>query len=86
TDLSPSLKVFPNPTEGICTVRIGTPLTEPVKVEVINTDGRIMQSLGWKDPLEMSDLRIDLTNYPAGAYFLRLSGKSTTGAQVLVKR
>ena len=45
-----------------------------------------MQSLGWKDPLEMSDLRIDLTNYPAGAYFLRLSGKSTTGAQVLVKR
>lgn len=75
-------KVFPNPASRETTLKFYT-LTSKVKIELIDSQGQVLQTILNKQMAE-GDYRIslrNLDNYPTGVYYLRL--RSKYGAKTL---
>lgn len=74
------LLVFPNPSQGLFTVRLPLPLSQEVRLQIFNPMGQLIQQL----PVQRTDRYeqfIDLTGWPAGMYTLVLQ----VGGQRLVR-
>ena len=65
------MKVYPNPVIDELTVSISIPLSAEILVEVLDPQGRIMQQKElFVDQEEL--IRIDMSNYIEGLYFIRI--------------
>jgi hypothetical protein len=73
-----SLHIVPNPTQGhfVVSVEGYSPAAE---IGIWNEDGHLL----FARPL--GDGAIDLTSYPAGRYFVRLTEKNTRMAAIVLK-
>lgn len=68
-----SLEIFPNPTNGLLTLR--TESKGETYIEVTDPLGRLIYKMKFSD----SESQLDLTSQPKGVYFLRaLSGKASS--------
>jgi hypothetical protein len=64
-----SVQIFPNPSSGQTTIKIGDISDEKAFVNIFNTNGCLIYSNTIKNS---ANFEIDLTNNPKGPYFLRL--------------
>lgn len=73
-------EIFPNPTEGNVQIRWGVSTTEVLPVQLLDVTGRLIDA--FQLPARTSTYRLEMSELPAGIYFLRL-GKHT---ERIVKR
>lgn len=71
--------LYPNPATGSTSVKLAG-VTMPVKVEILDLQGRIV----YQNLLRESPHRVDLTNLPAGLYFVRLGEEGSIGIEKLI--
>lgn len=73
------LTVFPNPTENRVSIRVEQELLAQIHtIRIYNTNSTLLQNLSFN---KANKIEVDLTNKPAGVYFLHLhlkNGKSIT--------
>lgn len=67
---APVFLVQPNPTTGICTLRLTQPAKQDALLEVLDTQGRRMCRLAISPGIQ--EHTIDLSDFPAGLYLIRL--------------
>jgi hypothetical protein len=81
-DATGSLQVFPNPNTGMFT--LVTPMQEKeARAQIFSMDGRMIKSI--IIPAHTVQMKIDLGNYPAGAYHLRyIAGGNARSLKVVV--
>ncbi|MEM7035776.1 MAG: T9SS type A sorting domain-containing protein, partial [Bacteroidota bacterium] len=80
---TPTLDLFPNPSNGLVTANIRTRVAGPVEIEVHDLYGRSMQKMApkkWSPGLHQ--LHFDLAFAPAGVYFVQIK----QGNQVVTKK
>lgn len=75
-----SWTVYPNPTRGDITVKLGKPMGEKVSLKVTNIMGVTVYELKQLDP-SASQMQIDLSSYSSGVYFIHLEGASFNQVQ-----
>ena len=66
--------LFPNPSEGIFYLNNSEPSEKETDLVVYSPLGQIIQKLKWNG----HSLKIDLTSYPAGIYFVRIDQSDQT--------
>lgn len=76
-----SLMIFPNPSEGIFTINVNKDF-EQADLSVIDMYGKIILNL---DKIEATT-SIDLSNYAAGIYFVKLIKGNTSKAEKIIKQ
>lgn len=74
------VRLFPNPTTGIVTVNCGNMQVE--HIDVYTVAGQLVHTAKCNANLNT----IDLTDAPAGIYFVRITGNNTTIVQKISKR
>lgn len=70
-----SLNIFPNPTEGMFNIRFMLPNTGATAIRVFNSNGQMIYANDLGNFSGDFNGRIDLTNNPAGTYFLMVQQK-----------
>lgn len=68
-----ALEVFPNPTNGVLNIQFTTEQTDVALVEIMALNGQVLQTKVIEQPNAKSQHRLDVTNLPAGIYFLQLN-------------
>ena len=76
-----SVEVFPNPTSGVVSLRSSVVCRQTASVELINLYGNLLE-LWNPGTLEPGILELDLSNYPAGIYFIRINLEN----QMIIKK
>ena len=66
---SDKIKIYPNPTTGFVEISITEPLGNDDKIEIINSFGKVMQTI-LKNKM-VDKFTLDLSNYPAGLYLIK---------------
>jgi hypothetical protein len=74
---SHSLKIYPNPTTGLFIIEING-LKENTSVEIINELGQTIHSSIIKDCTDRCLYEVDLSNFPNGVYFAKITSDNTT--------
>jgi hypothetical protein len=83
--LNNAVNVTPNLTTGNIYVNIALEKTQNVQVEITNALGQRMQikNLG---VITGGNFSFDLTDYPAGSYFVRVAAEGSTAVKKVVKQ
>ncbi|GEO03076.1 hypothetical protein AAE02nite_07400 [Adhaeribacter aerolatus] len=68
----PTLSVYPNPTRGIIKIQLGQTSNEAYKITLSNTIGQVVKTIKVPESAANSEIKIDLSSYPAGIYFYSL--------------
>ena len=68
----PTLSVYPNPTRGMIKIQLGQTSNEAYKITLSNTIGQVVKTIKVPDTATNSEIKIDLSSYPAGIYFYSL--------------
>jgi len=78
-----AIQVFPNPSQSSFEVQLVAPPAATIPFQVLDMQGREIKTGSWGQ----GQLRqvIDLSAYPAGTYFLRVTGMEQTGLIRLMK-
>lgn len=74
-----ALKIYPNPTSGKLQIEYSNSLEK--RIEVLNANGQLI--FAKESNQELSTL--DMTDYPKGAYFLRVTSKKDTETKKILK-
>ncbi|MDX2431908.1 MAG: carbohydrate-binding protein, partial [Bacteroides sp.] len=74
-----SFSLYPNPARGSITVNVKE-ATFPVKVEIVDMQGRVV----YQDMVKDSIQRMDISALPAGLYFVRLGEEGSLGVEKLI--
>ena len=69
--ISSGFSVFPNPTNGLLTIQTRNGLIE--QVEILNTFGQLLS----KKQTNETEIKLDLSIYPKGIYFIRINQEKT---------
>jgi hypothetical protein len=67
--LEERMSLFPNPTTGGVTLRLGQPILQPVNLKIFDHQGRLLQM---RDFSNLSETWVDLSAYPSSLYILEL--------------
>lgn len=70
------IAAFPNPTEGIFTIKSEIPFSELETLLVTDLNGRVIH--GFTMESSRHSLEFDFRNHPAGEYFVHLLFKNST--------
>ena len=73
------IEVFPNPTEGLLNVNISNYVGKPVRIELYNMQGKLME-FSELDEVQAPLQEMDLSKYPGGAYFIRVKSEGLPDA------
>jgi|GEM_PF-916704 len=77
-----TLRVFPNPADGVFALRLGETLSEGGQVSIFDPMGRLV----FFDVLVDSELEVDARSWSSGIYFVRVETASGVAAERLWKR
>jgi len=69
-ELEDTLKISPNPVEGVAQIQFNFPKTAPVQLQVYTLDGKRLQHLSQKQTAQFGAFSIDLSNEATGLYLL----------------
>jgi len=81
TDLSTSMKVYPNPNSGVFTLDIQSPIVSDLNISVSNIQGKTVYQNNVNSVIHHNET-IDLTSFAKGMYFLKVNNQVT---KLLVK-
>jgi hypothetical protein len=80
---SPLLTTYPNPTSGLLSVRLESPLTMQ-SCTLSDLRGKTVADARWEQPVSQTEL--DLGALPAGVYFLQVrSGERVFSEKIVVQ-
>lgn len=85
TDLSHTIRLFPNPTANRLRLEMDHDRQGDVRVEVVNAVGQRVRSCLWEKHGSRLQEEIDLTPLPDGIYYIRVSGDSYRAWKKVVK-
>jgi Fungalysin metallopeptidase (M36)/Secretion system C-terminal sorting domain/Fungalysin/Thermolysin Propeptide Motif/Domain of unknown function DUF11 len=74
-DRWPALIVYPNPNDGIFSIRVNTDLYTQLGMKIFNSDGQLLKTQQFEGIFYGSILPVDISRMPAGAYHLYLFNK-----------
>jgi len=87
SDLTSSISVYPNPTGGEVTLELQGFKNKTIDIQIVDVNGRRLGSQNfYKESEGMIIKRIDLTEYPAGIYFLKINDGEQVRVKQVVKR
>ena len=66
------ITVYPNPVRDIITVEINSPTQQDITMNLINADGKMLQTLTIKANNGINTKKISMNNYPSGNYLLKV--------------
>jgi len=74
--------IYPNPSAGMVTLILDHKYSGPVELKVFNANGTMVrhESRSWPGP----EITLDLTEVPAGMYYINLTGDSFHSSKPLV--
>jgi hypothetical protein len=75
--------VYPNPSEGMFTVRLNETFDGPVTLNIYNHIGQLVYQAGEK-VIPGTEIRLNLDNMDAGIYFLEVTGNHLRCSEKLV--
>jgi len=78
--------VFPNPTTGNINITLTSNATFDGKFEIINTSGQLIQKVNFKHTNNNTTQSVDLSNNPAGIYYLRIIGENILKTRKILLR
>jgi len=78
------IRVYPIPVKDMLNVMISKPFIDNYKVELYNSIGVLIQSI-LKSNIE-TEFSLDLSNYPAGMYFIMLSNNGISYQKKVIKK
>jgi hypothetical protein len=67
------IKIFPIPATELIQVSVNSPITAPTKIQVFDQTGKLF--FVSNENLISQNFEIDISSYPSGKYFLRLTNK-----------
>ena len=77
------LQVYPNPATDLLTIRVGEAVpNKPLNVVVIDVMGRAV----FKEAVSATDLRLDVSQWPSGVYFLQIEQDGQRFGRKILKR
>ena len=76
------VSVFPTPTDGKVTVQVQLPEPAILKISVTDIQGRHLRVAEMEVYKGLNDVEVDLSNFAAGTYFIKVDN----GLQVLTER
>lgn len=81
------IKIFPNPTSSTCTISISIEESCDTDIKLYNNVGQVMQNI-YKGFLlaNVHEFSTDISNLPAGLYFITLTTKTTIASKNLIIR
>jgi hypothetical protein len=85
-DITHSMSIIPNPTEGKCQIVFNSDYKEDAVIEVLNTQGQLVFSNTDRINKNINTLNLTLDNFSRGLYFVRItSSNQTFSGKVLLK-
>ncbi len=85
-DITHSISVIPNPTEGKCQIVFNSDYKEDAVIEVLNTQGQVVLSSSDRINKNINTLNLTLDGFSSGLYFVRvISSNQTFSGKVLLK-
>jgi hypothetical protein len=79
-----ALTVYPNPTTDALTIDWGEPITQPITLQLVSLDGRVVQHIIQETVSPAHTKQLQLQNQPAGVYLIRLQTSTQTLSSALV--
>ena len=73
-----NLKIYPNPANGMATIKVGT--NDPYTLTVANIMGQVVHTVKGKQ----SEVQLNVANYPAGVYIVNVKTANATASQKLI--
>jgi hypothetical protein len=83
--LNDQVDVFPNPSPGVFSLNINGFDNQLVSIEIVNNQGRLLFKQQLNKIAGTCNKQIDLTQFPAGTYVVRILGKEKMVVKFLVK-
>lgn len=77
------INLYPNPTNDFLTVAINKIFPSETKIDLFNQSGRLFYSNTYESILEKCELNV--STFPSGKYFVRVSSESEVGLKSFVK-
>jgi len=78
-NLSKSLVVFPNPSSGYFTIRSDYDMT----IQVLGVLGEVIREI---DLTSQNNFNLNLTDLPAGLYFLKENNTSNSAVRIVIEK
>ncbi|MCF8245135.1 MAG: PKD domain-containing protein [Saprospiraceae bacterium] len=75
------IAIFPNPTAGFCIVNLGRSKHQPIKIRLLDSLGRQLQSFD----IQNDTVKLSFADYPAGLYFVEVSSEGFIRTKKLMK-
>jgi Zn-dependent metalloprotease len=85
TNNSANLGVYPNPFNDQLTVKFNSDLKETVKVEISDMFGKTIENRMWNIDMGTNNLDLNLEDYAAGMYFLKVTSAEGFALQKIIK-
>ncbi len=83
TDHKAKFTLFPNPASSVAYIKVLIPITDDLRLELLNAEGRVIYNREVKRDEKL--IPIELNSFDAGLYFVRLiSSKEILGTQGLI--
>jgi Secretion system C-terminal sorting domain len=80
-----SLKIYPNPTSDETLLSISSPNEAAAIIQLSNPSGQVIKVLSPKLNVGENNIRLDMTNLPAGLYFMSLKVPNEAFSMKIVK-
>jgi hypothetical protein len=80
-----AFQLQPNPTSGILNLNIAFEQAFETNIQVLDAYGRLLQESN-NAATDLVQQQLDMSNYPAGLYFVRLSANGQTATKRVVKQ
>ncbi|MDP5172084.1 MAG: T9SS type A sorting domain-containing protein [Bacteroidia bacterium] len=80
-----TMKIFPNPNNGVFAVSLELDRAENVKVEIVNINGQVVQTISERNAIVV-DHKFNLSNMASGIYFVQVTtSRGTAGRRIVLR-
>jgi len=81
---SSQVNIYPNPTSGEFTVKLGNEISGKTEISVINNLGQVLRNILWTSSNNLET--VDVSNLTPGLYFVRIeSGRNSVTKKLIIK-
>jgi hypothetical protein len=81
-----NIKMFPNPTISEATVEFTLPSSQPVQINLINAEGRVLNTVTLSGAEGLNTTSFNLSQFPKGMYFVTLQSNLGSYTKTLVRQ
>ncbi len=81
-----NLSIYPNPSTNVVNLSFNIPDNNAVKLDIYNTLGQSVYSTSYNNSIGNKQLSIDISNFTAGKYIVRINGNNYSLEQSFIKQ